>query len=50
MNEKFNKNAKVEKFNNMLGIAVSLIVIVPSFFDYNVATLSMSYVTLQKFF
>ena len=30
MNEKFNKNAKVEKFTNMLGIAVCLIVIVPS--------------------
>ena len=29
MNEKFNKNAKVEKFTNMLGIAVSLIVIDP---------------------
>ena len=30
MNEKFNKNAKVEKFTNMLGIAVRLIVIDPS--------------------
>ena len=29
MNEKFNKNAKVEKFTNMLGIAVRLIVIDP---------------------
>ena len=29
MNEKFNKNAKVEKFTNMLGIAVCLIVIDP---------------------
>ena len=28
MNEKFNKNAKVEKFTTMLGIAVRLIVIV----------------------
>ena len=27
MNEKFNKNAKVEKFTNMPGIAVRLIVI-----------------------
>ena len=27
MNEKINKNAKVEKFTNMLGIAVRLIVI-----------------------
>ena len=27
MNTKLNKNAKVEKFTNMLGIAVSLIVI-----------------------
>ena len=30
MNEKFNKNAKVEKFTTMLGIAVRLIVIDPS--------------------
>ena len=29
MNEKFNKNAKVEKFTTMMGIAVSLIVIDP---------------------
>ena len=29
MNEKFNKNAKVEKFTTMLGIAVRLIVIDP---------------------
>ena len=29
MNEKFNKNAKVEKFTNMLGIAVCLLVIDP---------------------
>ena len=29
MNEKINKNAKVEKFTNMLGIAVRLIVIDP---------------------
>ena len=29
MTEKFNKNAKVEQFTNMLGIAVRLIVIDP---------------------
>ena len=29
MNEKFNKNAKVDKFTNMLGTAVRLIVIDP---------------------
>ena len=29
MNEKFNKNAKVEKFTTILGIAVRLIVIGP---------------------
>ena len=29
MNEKFNKNAKVDKFTTMLGIAVRLIVIDP---------------------
>ena len=29
MNEKFNKNAKVEKFTTMLGIAVLIIVIDP---------------------
>ena len=29
MNETFNKNVKVEKFTNMLGIAVRLIVIDP---------------------
>ena len=29
MNEKFNKNAKVDKFTNMLGIAVRLLVIDP---------------------
>ena len=37
MNEKFNKNAKVEKITNMLGIAVRLIVIDPFIcvpFDY----------------
>ena len=33
MNEKFNKNAKVEKFPNMLGIAVCLIVIDPYYFQ-----------------
>ena len=30
MNEKFNKNAKVEKFTTMLGMAVRLIVTDPS--------------------
>ena len=35
MNEKFNKNAKVEKFTNMLGIAVRLIVIDPFVFTAN---------------
>ena len=30
MNEKFNKNVKVEKFTNMLGIDVRLIVIDPA--------------------
>ena len=34
MNEKFNKNAKVEKFTNMLGIAVRLIVIDPLSFVF----------------
>ena len=34
MNKKFNKNAKVEKFSTMLGIAVRLIVIDP--FSYPV--------------
>ena len=38
MIEKFNKNAKVEKFTNMLGIAVRLIVIDPfqiyGFYDF----------------
>ena len=29
MNEKLNKNAKVEKFTTMLGIAVRLVVIDP---------------------
>ena len=29
MNEKFNNNATLEKFNNILGIAVRLIVIDP---------------------
>ena len=33
MNEKFNKNVKVEKFTNMLGIAVCLIVIDPVSFQ-----------------
>ena len=31
MNETFNKNVKVEKFTNMLGIAVRLVVIDPYF-------------------
>ena len=34
MNEKFNKNAKVEKFTSMLGIAVRLIVIGPLMITY----------------
>ena len=29
MHEKFNKNVKVEKFTNMLGIAVRLIIMDP---------------------
>ena len=33
MIEKFNKNTKVEKFTNMLGIAVRLIVIDPLLFQ-----------------
>ena len=33
-NEKLNNNAKVEKFTNMLGIAVRLIVIDPLYFSY----------------
>ena len=35
MNEKFNKNAKVEKFTTMLGIAVRLIVLDPSLIRKN---------------
>ena len=31
MNEKFNKNVKLEKFTNILGIAVRLIIIDPYF-------------------
>ena len=31
MNEKFNKNEKVEKFNNMLGIAVRLSLLILNF-------------------
>ena len=34
MNEKFNKNAEVEKFTNMLGIAVRLILIDPFSFRF----------------
>ena len=34
MNEKFNKNAKVEKFTNMMGIALRLIVIDPCMIYY----------------
>ena len=34
MIEKFNKNAKVEKFTNMLGIAVRIIVIDPLLYIY----------------
>ena len=37
MNEKLNKNAKVEKFTNMPGIAVRLIVIDPFSPQYRVA-------------
>ena len=36
MIEKFNKNAKIEKFTNMLGIAVRLIVIDPLFYRVNI--------------
>ena len=39
MNEKFNKNAEVEKFTTMLGIAVRLIVIDP-FLVTNVSTVN----------
>ena len=35
MNEKFNKNAKVENFTNMLGIVLRLIIIDPKFIYYN---------------
>ena len=35
MNEKFNKNAKVEKFTTMLGIAVRLIVTDPFSREFN---------------
>ena len=47
MNEKFSKSAKVEKFTNMLGIAVRLIVIDPllnitsTTFSCNLTTLAM---------
>ena len=37
MIEKFNKNAKVEKFTNLLGIAIRLIVIDPYSVWYNVS-------------
>ena len=38
MNEKFNKNAKLETFTNILGIAVRLIVIDPYHFLFLVST------------
>ena len=41
MNEKFNKNAKVEKFTTMLGIAVRLIVIDPSSIFGNVVRIGL---------
>ena len=46
MNEKFNKNAKVEKFNTMLimlGIAVRLIVIDPNAHVKSVASIFFSF-------
>ena len=47
MNEKFNKNAKVEKFTTMLGIAVRLIVIDPL---YNVDHFAIRYLGTVKHF
>ena len=46
MNEKFNKNAKVEKITNMLGIAVRLFVIDPSMFT----VIIFQYVSLNCIF
>ena len=44
MNEKINKNAKVEKFTGMVGIAVGLIVIDP----WNAKVNLRNHVTLNK--
>ena len=44
MNEKFNKNAKVEKFTSMLGIAVRLIVIDPFTSDWIFAWQNMAHI------
>ena len=46
MNEKFNKNAKVEKFTTMLGIAVRLILIDP-FFTSDSALMANSWLADQ---
>ena len=45
MNEKLNKNVKVEKFTNMLGIAIRLIVIDPL---HRISTMGNSYVSNQR--
>ena len=47
MNEKINKNAKVEKFANMLGIALRLIVIDPSFTSVKIFYTTPGYITLN---
>ena len=46
MNEKFNKNAKVEKLTTMLGIAVRLIVIDPFYFHFHYKLLCIKAVHL----
>ena len=42
MNEQFNKNAKVDKFTSMLGIAVRLIVIDPLYSGENNSDIACS--------
>ena len=48
MNEKFNKNAKVDKFTSMLGMAVRLIVIDPLLFNVTIYDISVIYVTAHR--
>ena len=50
MNEKFNKNVKVEKFTTMLGIAVRLIIIDPLPSQFTIYHFTSIFFTVTTYF